>query len=104
MKRSYCPPNDFEITEKHLAWAIKTFNITEKEVERQTELWHEWEYKRAYFDWNRAWKRWFRQADKYGLLHRDVKPRVVEVVTDEQRQADILAFESDPLIRKARAK
>ena len=37
---------------------MDSFNITAKEVERQTDEWHDHEYKRAYSDWNRAWKRW----------------------------------------------
>jgi len=102
MKRTYFAPDDFDVTPDRLKWAMQTFSITEKEVKRQTEEWHDHEYKRAYSDWNRAWKRWFRQADKFGTLHRDRKLRVVEEVSDEQRQADILSFENDPLIRRAR--
>lgn len=104
MKRSHIPPDSFVPTEEQIKWAVDTFSISEKEVERQTDEWHDFEYKRAYSDWNRAWKRWFRQADKFGTLHRETKPRVVEVVTDEQRKADVLAFERDPLIRRALGK
>ena len=101
MKRSYFAPDDFDVTPERLQWAMETFGITTAEVERQTDEWHDHEYKRAYSDWNRAWKRWFRQADKYGTLRRERKLRVVEAITEDQRQADIQAFERDPIIREA---
>ena len=88
MKRSYVAPDDFKVTLERMRWAMTTFEITAKEVQRQTELWHEHEYKRAYSDWGRAWKRWFRMAEEYGKLKREYKLRLVEVITEEQRQAD----------------
>lgn len=101
MKKSFFAPDDFDLTQERKKWAMETFNITEEEVMRQTDEWHDYEYKRAYSDWNRAWKRWFRQADKFGTLKRERQLRAVKELTQEQRQADILAFERDPLIRKA---
>lgn len=95
MKRSHFAPDDFEITEDRLKWAMETFGITKKEVERQTDEWHDYEYKRAYSDWNRAWKRWFRQADKFGTLHRERVVRKPQEVSDEERQADLLKWERD---------
>ena len=88
MKRSHFAPDDFEITADRLQWAMDTFKITKAEVKRQTELWHEYEYKRAYLDWNRAWKRWFRMAQKYDTLKRPLKARQVEQVSDKQRKDD----------------
>jgi hypothetical protein len=102
--KSRFAPDDFEVTTERLQWAMKTFDITEQEVLRQTELWHDHEYKRAYFDWNRAWRRWFRQCEVYGTFKRPVKHRRPEEITTEQRKADILKFERDPLIRKALGK
>jgi hypothetical protein len=90
MKRSYFAPDDFDVTPERMNWAIQTFGITAGEVERQTDEWHDFEYKRAYSDWNRAWRRWFRQADKYDTLRREHKPRLVEVISDEQLVADRL--------------
>lgn len=95
MKRSYFAPDDFEPTEAQVGWAMKEFNISKDEVIRQTEEWHDHEYKRAYSDWNRAWKRWFRQAEKFGTLRRERKRRVVEELTDEQRQKDLAKWEQD---------
>ena len=88
MKRSYFAPDNFEITVERLQWAVDTFKITKAEVERQTELWHEYEYRRAYSDWNRAWKRWFRMAQKYDTLKRPLKARQAEQVSDKQRKDD----------------
>lgn len=101
MNRSYTAPDDFEVTLDRLEWAMTEFNISKAEVMRQTEIWHDYEFRRAYFDWGRVWKRWFRKCDELNQFRRERKPRLVEEVSDEQRQADILAFERDPLIRKA---
>lgn len=95
MKRSYVPPDDFEVTPERLEWAMQTFQITEEEVKRQTDEWHDFEYRRAYSDWNRAWKRWFRQAEKFGTLRREHKPRRPEVVSEEQRTQDVRKWQED---------
>jgi hypothetical protein len=95
MKRNYFAPDDFEVTEKLREWARETFSIDDKEIDRQTEEWHDFEYRRAYSDWTRCWRRWFRQAEKFDTLKREHKPRRPEELTDDQRQADILAFERD---------
>lgn len=88
MKRSYFVPDDHEVTPEQTQWAMTEFNITEAEVQRQTEIWRDHEYKRAYMDWNRAWKRWFRQAEKYDALKRERQLRQVEEISEEQRKAD----------------
>ena len=93
MKRSYTAPDDFEITPERLKWAMETFNISQSEVERQTEMWHEHEYQRAYFDWSRAWKRWFRCADKFGTLKRERKYTKPEQITPEMRADDQRKFD-----------
>ena len=93
MKRTYIAPDDFQVTPDRLKWACDTFNISEKEVERQTEEWHDHEYRKPYFDWPRAWKRWFRCADKFGTLKREHKPRQVEIVTKEMRAEDQRKFD-----------
>lgn len=95
MKRSYTAPDDFEPTPEQIKWAIDTFRISKNEVLRQTEEWKDFEYKRAYFDWNRAWKRWFRQAEKFDTLKRERVYRKPEEVTEEQRQEDIRRWNED---------
>lgn len=95
MKRSYFAPDDFEITPDRLKWAVTTFNVSEDEVTRQTELWHEHEYKRAYSDWNRAWKRWFRQAEKYDELRREHKHRTPETLSEEQTEKERIKGEEN---------
>ena len=101
MPKSYFAPDDFEITAERLRWAVTTFNISEDEVYRQTELWHEHEYKRAYSDWNRAWKRWFRMADKYDTLKRKHSYRRPEELSPEQKREDAEKAEAD--FRRLRA-
>ena len=88
MKRSYIAPENFEVTDEQLQWAMTTFRITKEEVLRQTDEWKDFEYKRPYFDWNRAWKRWFRQGDKYGTLKREPNYRRPEDVSEEQLKKD----------------
>ena len=88
MVRSYFAPDDFQVTPDRLQWAMATFKINKAEVERQTELWHEHEYKRAYGDWNRAWRRWFRQAERYGELRREREYTKPQELTPEQRRID----------------
>ena len=47
MKNGHFAPDDFEITPERLEWAMQAFRITKEEVERQTEEWHDFEYRRA---------------------------------------------------------
>ena len=93
MVKSHFVPNDFIVTDHLKSWAKTTFNINDKEVDRQVIRWRLCEYKRAYSDWARAYQRWFYQADKYGELRRDYQVRMVEELTAGQREADILQFE-----------
>ena len=88
-------PESFQPTEKNVQWAIDRFKITQDEVENQTEQFIDYEFKRNYTDWQRCWRNWMRKADQLNLLARERVPRRPEVVTDEQRQKDILAWESD---------
>ena len=93
--RSHFVPDNFIVTDELRSWAKATFRIDDKEVDRQTEEWRDFEYKRAYTDWTRCWRRWFRQAEKYDTLKREHKPRVVEVLSEDQRQKDILKWNED---------
>ena len=101
MPRSRFVPDGWVPREKDILWAMKKFNISRDEVARQAESFIDYEFKRAYSDWNRAFRNWFRTGDKYQLLMKERQYRKPEQLTDEQREADILAFEKDPLIRRA---
>ena len=86
--RSHFVPDNFIVTDELRSWAKTTFRIDDKEVDRQTEEWRDFEYKRAYTDWTRCWRRWFRQAEKYATLKREHKPRGIEVISDETKKSD----------------
>ena len=92
MTKSRFAPDSFVVTTERMKWAMDEFNISEKEVDRQTMLWHEWEYARAYSDWGRAWKRWFRQAQQYDKFKREHVHKTIKEVLPKQKEADILAF------------
>ena len=86
-------PDKWKPRANDIAWAIDKFGITRSEVDRQTEEFIDHEFRRNYTDWNRAYRNWFRSADKYDLLKRERKPWKPEVVTDDMRAEDIRKFD-----------
>lgn len=102
MKRSHVAPADFEPDETQVQWAMETFDIPAKEVARQTELWKEHEYKRAYSHWNLAWKRWFRQAEQWQKFERPVKYHRPAELTEAEREQAQRDFDNDEKIVKFR--
>ena len=94
-------PKGFIVTDELKEWAKKKFQVDDEEVERQEEEWRDHEYKRSYSHWDKVWRNWWRRANEFDTIKRPMQRRTVEKLTDEQRQADILAFERDPLIRAA---
>jgi len=85
---SKIPPDDFEPTVKNMNWALNEFNITQSEVDRQTELFMEHEFTRHYTHWHLCWRRWMRKADELNLLKRPHIPRTPEQLTEEQIEED----------------
>ena len=83
----FCPDN-FRPLDKNIKWAMEKFRVSRDEVENQLEQMIDHEFKRDYTDWNRVFRNWMRTADKHNLLFRPYKPRVVEIVSDEQREID----------------
>ncbi len=81
-------PNKFEPRQKDIDWAMQKFNISRKEVDRQTEEFRDHEFKRSYTDFNRVFRNWFRSADKYDLLRRERTYRKPEELSQEQHDAD----------------
>ena len=86
-------PNNFKPRDSDIEWAMKKFNISRDEVDKQLEEFIDHEFKRSYTDFNRCFRNWFRTADKYSLLTRDHKYSTIEPLSDEQKTADVLAFE-----------
>ena len=88
-------PDNFTPREVDIKWAMKEYNIDSKEVTRQFELMRDHEFRRSYSDFNRVFRNWIRKADEIQTLRREHKPRVVEELTDEQRQQDIEKFNEE---------
>lgn len=85
-------PDNFKPRESDIEWAMKKFKITRDEVDNQLEEFIDHEFKRSYTDWNRAFRNWFRTADKYSLLTRERVYKQPDELLPEQRKSDIIAF------------
>jgi hypothetical protein len=82
-------PEEFYPKQKDIDWAIESFKIEKKEVERQLELMIDHEFKRSYTDWNRVFRNWMRKADEIGTLKRPMKRREApRELTQEEREAE----------------
>ncbi len=95
MKVTRFVPDSFIPKDKDIAWAMENFGITRQEANRQLEEFRDHEFRRDYTDWNKCFRNWFRSADKYDLLKREHKPRLVEEVSEEQLQRDRAASWAD---------
>ena len=80
--------DDFTPTEKNQRWARVTFCIDHDEVERQTELFIDREYKTKYTDWQKVWRNSMRKAEEFGQLKRPHIPRTPEEISEEQKEED----------------
>ena len=81
-------PDNWKPREEDIALVMERHNITRQEADRQLEELRDYEFKRDYTDFNRVYRNWFRTADKYKLLNREHKPRIVEEVTEEDLVED----------------
>ena len=81
-------PENWTPREADIALVMTRHNITRQEADRQLEELRDYEFKRHYTDFNRVYRNWFRAADKYDLLKREHKLRLVEEPTEEQLQKD----------------
>ena len=103
MTRFYFIPDDYAPCDKTLDFA-KSLGLSDKQVSEQLDRCRDHQYKRPMMDPDRCFRNWLRNAIKFG----DVVPSTVreyrkpESVSEEQRKADILNFERDPLIRRLR--
>jgi hypothetical protein len=96
-------PDDWILTDKLRQYA-RDKGYSESQIDDQLEDFRLCEFPKARKDWNRAWQRWVKRAIKWGhVVPATVREyRKPELVSEEQRKADVLAFERDPLIRKLR--
>ena len=81
-------PEKWSVRDKDLKWAMKEFNITKEEVERQVTIMRDHEFKRSYTDWNRVFRNWMRKAEDINTLHRDRSYTQPDQITAEEREQD----------------
>ena len=96
-------PTDWEPDQKILDWA-KDKGVSEKQVLEQLEEIRDHEFNPMRSCPVRTFRRWIRNAIKWGHLVPSVtrEYRKPQELSEQQRQADILAFERDPLIKRAK--
>ena len=81
-------PEKWSVREKDVEWAMKEFNITKKEVERQIGEMRDYEFRRHYTDFNRVFRNWIKTADRLNKLHRERSYRKPAQITAEERAQD----------------
>jgi hypothetical protein len=101
-KRSYFVPESWYPSDSLIQWAMDEFKVHSGEAFRQARLMHDHEFRRPYSCWDRVFRNWMRKAEELGTLRRERKLRQPEELSEDQRQADILKFKNDPLIRQAK--
>ncbi len=96
-------PEDWTPDQKIMEWCFKQ-GLSEKQIEEQLECIMDHEFQPMRSCPNRTFRRWIRNAIKWQHVTPTVQKeyRTPEQLSAEQKQADILAFENDPLIRAAR--
>ena len=82
----FCP-EDFTLSDKSVDFA-KKHGLNDQTIEDQFEAMQDQEFNRNYSDWDRVFRNWIRRGIKWGHIVSPWEPRVVEEVTDDQRQAD----------------
>ncbi len=96
-------PEDWHPDQKIMSWC-RDKGLSDKQVIEQLEEIKDHEFQPMRSCPNRTFRRWIRNAIKWGHVTPSVQKeyREPEKISDAQKQADILAFENDPLIRAAR--
>ena len=89
-------PEDFVLTDKLKDFAREK-GYTEKHLKDQEEKWRDAQYKTVIKCWDRAWRRWVRNSIEWGHVVPATNPeyRGIQELTEEQKTADVLAFERD---------
>ena len=102
-KKWHHVPSDWRMSDDLLKWT-KSKGLTDNQIEDQLERFRDHQYIRPKLCADRCWRNWVRFAIEKGLVVPVQKTRYrgPETVSEEQRTADILAFENDPLIRRAK--
>lgn len=96
-------PKDWFPDEKLIAWT-KAKGLSDTQIEQMVEDIKDHQYKRPMMREDACWRNWVKRAIKWEHVTPTVQReyRRPQELSDAQRQADILAFENDPLLRAAR--
>lgn len=66
-------PSEFVVTDELRAWAAK--NAPTVDIDRQTALMRDFEFRRPYTDWPAVWRRWMARAGESGAATTTSTPR-----------------------------
>ena len=96
-------PDNWELTEKLRQWTLDQ-GLTDSMIDDELIHFRLYEWQKPKTDFNRCWQTRILIGLKNDWIKLPVEHtyRQPEEVTAEQRDADILAFERDPLTRKAK--
>ena len=89
-------PDDWELTEKLRDYARKK-GLTEATIDDQEEAFRICQFNRVIKNYDLAWMRWIRNAIEWGKVQpvQEVRHRMPEELTPEQKRLDQLRFEED---------
>lgn len=96
MARFYFVPDDWTMSPKLLKWT-KDKGLTDQQIEDELENFRDHQYKRQMMRPDACWRNWVKNSIKWGNIVpvQKTRYRAPEEVSEEQRSADILAFERD---------
>ncbi len=96
---------DWQLDDKLIEWT-KSKGLTDAQIADELESIKDHQYKTPRIREAACWRNWIKNGIRWGRIE-TVSPsnyRRPQKLSEEQKRADILAFENDPLIRAARRK
>lgn len=96
-------PEDYELDEKLTEWTKKK-GVSDTQIIEQLERIKIHEFQPMRSCPRRTWQRWIMNGIDWGRIVPTVQRdyRRPQELSEEQRRADILKFENDPIVRAAR--
>ncbi len=96
MTKFYFIPEDWSLSDDLLAWT-KAKGLSDSVIKDEIESFKDHQYKRAMSRPDACWRNWVKNGIKWGNIETVSMSqyRTPEVLSPEQRNADILKFEDD---------
>ena len=96
MSKWYFVPDSWEMSESLLTWT-KAKGLTDKTIEDELESFRDHQYKKPMMRPDACWRNWVKNGIRFGQIVPVASPtyRTVVELTDEQKSADVIAFERD---------